>query len=90
MARVVGLGLLGPEFKSHISVELIPGGVDSETAKAAPTLCTEYGPDGWMDGWMDGWKVVMHMEEANWTLLDYMSYNPFNMDAILENAFSLP
>ena len=21
-----------------------------ETALAAPTLCTEYGPDGWMDG----------------------------------------
>ena len=20
-----------------------------ETAKAAPTLCTEYGPNGWMD-----------------------------------------
>ena len=25
-----------------------------ETASAAPTLCTEYGPNGWMDGcaWM--------------------------------------
>ena len=69
-----------PEFKSHLAVELIPGGVDcpssevgkmsasllvscvrlatrpglcplaKETAEAAPTLCTEYGPNGWMDG----------------------------------------
>ena len=22
-----------------------------ETAEAAPTLCTECGPNGWMDGW---------------------------------------
>ena len=29
--------------------------IAKETAKAAPTLCTEYGPNGWMDGWMDGW-----------------------------------
>ena len=81
MVRVVGLGSLGPEFKSCSVVELIPGGVDSachpsevgkmsarllvscvgvatrpglyptakETAEAAPTLCTEYGPNGWMD-----------------------------------------
>ena len=80
MVRVVGLGSKGPEFKSHLAVELIPGGVDSachpsevskmnasllvscvgvahrpglyptakETALAAPTFCTEYGPDGWM------------------------------------------
>ena len=29
MIRVVGLGSLDPEFKSHSAVELIPGGVDS-------------------------------------------------------------
>ena len=29
MVRVVGLGSLDPEFKSHLTVELIPGGVDS-------------------------------------------------------------
>ena len=28
MVRVVGLGSLVPEFKSHFAVELIPGGVD--------------------------------------------------------------
>ena len=82
MVSVVGLGFLDPEFKSHLAVELISGGVDSachlsevgkmsdtsllvscvgvmtypglcpiakETASAAPMLCTEYGPDGWMD-----------------------------------------
>ena len=75
----MGLGSSDPEFKSHLDVELIPGGVDSaclpsevgkmsasllvscvrvvtqpglcliaqETAYAAPTLCTEYGPNGW-------------------------------------------
>ena len=29
MARVVDLESEGPEFKSHLAVELIPGGVDS-------------------------------------------------------------
>ena len=29
IVRVVGLGSLGPEFKSHSAVKLIPGGVDS-------------------------------------------------------------
>ena len=29
MDRVVGLGSEGPEFKSCLAVELIPGGVDS-------------------------------------------------------------
>ena len=29
MVRVVGLGSAGPEFKSCLAVELIPGGVDS-------------------------------------------------------------
>ena len=29
MVRVVALGSLGPEFKSCLAVELIPGGVDS-------------------------------------------------------------
>ena len=29
VARLVGLGSLDPEFKSHSAVELIPGGVDS-------------------------------------------------------------
>ena len=29
MVGVVGLGSEGPEFKSHSTVELIPGGVDS-------------------------------------------------------------
>ena len=28
MVRVVGLGSYDPEFKSHLAVELIPGGVD--------------------------------------------------------------
>ena len=28
MVRVVGLGLEDPEFKSHLAVELTPGGVD--------------------------------------------------------------
>ena len=77
IVRVVGLGSLNPEQKSHSAVELIPGGVDSachpsevgktsasmlvscvgvathpglypiakETALAAPTLCTQYGPN---------------------------------------------
>ena len=27
--------------------------IAKETASAAPTLCTEYAPNGWMDGWMD-------------------------------------
>ena len=26
MVRVVGLGSEGPEFKSHLAVELLPGG----------------------------------------------------------------
>ena len=83
MVRVVGLGSSDHEFKPHLAVELIPGGVASachpsevgkisasmlvccvrvathpglcpitkESALAAPTLCTEYGPNGWMDGW---------------------------------------
>ena len=74
---VAGFGSEGPEFKSHSTVESIPGGVNSachpsevgkmsasllvncvrvvtrpglcpiakETAEAAPTLCTEYGPN---------------------------------------------
>ena len=29
MVRVVSLGSKDPEFKSHLAVELIPGGVDS-------------------------------------------------------------
>ena len=29
MARVMGLRSLGPEFKSCLAVDLIPGGVDS-------------------------------------------------------------
>ena len=29
MVRVVGLGSEGPEFKSCLAVELIPGGIDS-------------------------------------------------------------
>ena len=29
MVRVVGLGSLGPEFKSCLAVELIAGGIDS-------------------------------------------------------------
>ena len=81
MVWLVGLGSWSTEFKSHLAVELIPGGDDSachpsefgkmsasllgacvgvatrpglypiakETAKAAPTLCAECGPNGWMD-----------------------------------------
>ena len=26
--------------------------IAKETASAAPTLCTEYGHNGWMDGWI--------------------------------------
>ena len=29
MVKVLGLRSKGPEFKSHLAVELIPGGVDS-------------------------------------------------------------
>ena len=29
MVRVVGLGSEDPEFKSHLALELIPGGIDS-------------------------------------------------------------
>jgi len=29
MVRVVGLGFWDPELKSHLAVQLIPGGVDS-------------------------------------------------------------
>jgi len=29
MVRVAGFGSVGPEFKSHSAVELIPGGVNS-------------------------------------------------------------
>ena len=43
MVRVVGLGSEDPEFKSHLSVELIPGGVDyachpSEVGKMIASL----------------------------------------------------
>ena len=35
-----------------VGVATCPGlcPLDEETALAAPTLCTEYGPNGWMDG----------------------------------------
>ena len=33
---------------------------DKETALAAPTLCTEYGPNGWMD-WEMGPKIIFGM-----------------------------
>ena len=33
--------------------------IAKETALAAPMLCTEFGPNGWMDGWMDGWTSTM-------------------------------
>ena len=35
-----------------ISPGLCP--IAKQTAEAAPTLCTEYGPNGWMDGWRCG------------------------------------
>ena len=37
---------------SCVGVATRPGlcPIAKETAKAAPTLCTEYGPNGWMDG----------------------------------------
>ena len=37
---------------SCVGVATCPGlcPIAKETAKAVPTLCTEYGPDGWMDG----------------------------------------
>ena len=43
MVRVVGLGSKDPEFKSHSTVELIPGGVDcayhpSEVGKMSASL----------------------------------------------------
>ena len=36
---------------SSVGVATRPGlyPIAKETAEAAPTLCTEYGPDGWMD-----------------------------------------
>ena len=30
--------------------------IAKETAKAAPTLCTEYGSNGWMDGYTYYWS----------------------------------
>ena len=43
IVRVAGLGSVGPEFKSHSAVELVPGGVDSachpsEVSKASTSL----------------------------------------------------
>ena len=40
---------------SCVGVATHPGlcPIVKETASAAPTLCTEYGPNGWMDGLMD-------------------------------------
>ena len=37
---------------SRVGVATRPGllPIAKETAEAAPTLCTEYGPNGWMDG----------------------------------------
>ena len=37
---------------SCVEVATRPGlcPIAKETASAAPTLCTEYGPNGWMDG----------------------------------------
>ena len=29
--------------------------IAKKTALAAPTLCTEYDPDGWLVEWMVGW-----------------------------------
>ena len=39
---------------SCVGVVTCPGlcPIAKETALAAPTLCTEYGPDGWMDKFM--------------------------------------
>ena len=39
---------------SCVGMEICPGlcPIAKDTAKAAPTLCTEYGPDGCMDGWV--------------------------------------
>ena len=39
-------------LESCVGVVTRPGlySIAKETAKAAPTLCTEYGPNGWMDG----------------------------------------
>ena len=47
MVRVVGLGSEDPEFKSHLSVELIPGGVDSachpsEVGKMSASMLLSY------------------------------------------------
>ena len=39
---------------SSVRVVTCPGlcPIAKDTALAAPTLCTEYGPDGWMDGFI--------------------------------------
>ena len=39
--------------------------IAKETAEAAPTLCKEYGPNGWMDGWMDGWKPLVPLSDTS-------------------------
>ena len=40
---------------SRVGVATRPGlyPIAQETASAAPMLCTEHDPDGWMDGWID-------------------------------------
>ena len=45
-------------FYFHIIITVTRPGlcpIAKETAEAAPTLCTEYGPDGWMDAL---WKIL--------------------------------
>ena len=41
------------EISYDVGVATHPGlcQISKETASAAPMLCTEYGPSGWMDGW---------------------------------------
>ena len=115
--RVVGLGSEGPESKSHLAVELIPGVVDSachpsevskmsasmlvscvgvvtcpgmcpiakETASAAPTLCTEYGPDG-PNGFSmcacSFWPILINYIH---TLSQVLDLSPFTLQFVLHS-----
>ena len=45
---------------SCVGVATRPGlfPIAKETAYAAATLCTEYGPDGWMEGVQSWWRPI--------------------------------
>ena len=45
-----------------------------EAALAAPTLCTEYGPNGLMDGWMDGWSILIQPRYSMFFLVNHIKF----------------